>query len=126
MRHMAQKARWLSTVLAALVLASCTSLRVVRLDDVGVSLKAGDWVKITTKDGQVRELRVESVTESAIVGKDERVEFTDIAQLEKREADTAKTAALTGGTVGVALGIVLAIAAFVTIAPAMILASAGP
>jgi hypothetical protein len=103
---------------------------VVKPDDVRAGLRAGDTVKIVTKDGRDLELKIVTVTPEAIVGtpvssvstaeagevKDQRVEFSEIAKLEKREISTGKT-------VGLVAGILAAVAVFVLISIAVAMAS---
>ncbi len=123
------RTRSLSLVLiSALMIVSCTSFKVIKPDDIQAGLKAGDTVKIVTKDGRDLELKIETVTPEALVGtpvssvgtaeagevKDQRVEFSEIAKLEKREVSTGKTVGLVAGIVAaVALVVLLMVAAAV-------------
>ena len=125
------RTRSLSLVLiSALMMVSCTSFKVVKPDDLQGGLKAGDTVKIVTKDGRDMELKIVTITPEALVGtpvssvgaaeasevKDQRVEFSEIAKLEKREISTGKT-------VGLVAGILAAVAVFVLISIAVAYAS---
>ncbi len=126
--------RCMSTLLvAALMLVSCTSFKVIKPDDIQAGLKAGDTVKIVTKDGRDLELKIVTVTSEALVGtpvssvgtaeaggvKDQRVEFSEIAKLEKREISPGKT-------VGLVALILAGVAAFVLISIAVAIASLTP
>ncbi len=125
------RTRSLSLVLiSALMMVSCTSFKVIKPDDIQAGLRAGDTVKIVTKDGRDLELKIVTVTPEAIVGtpvssvstaeagevKEQRVEFADIAKLERREISAGKT-------VGLVAGILAAVAAFVLISIAVAIAS---
>ena len=125
------RTRSLSLVLiSALMMVSCTSFKVVKPDDLQGGLKAGDTVKIVTKDGRELELKIVTITPEALVGtpvssvgtaeasemKDQRVEFSEIAKLEKREISAGKT-------VGLVAGILAAVAVFVLISIAVAVAS---
>ena len=113
-------------LICAVMLVSCTSFRVVKPDDMPGGLKPGDTVKIVTKDGRDVELKIVTITPEALVGtpvssvgtaeasevKDQRVEFGEIAKLEKREISAGKTAGLVAGIVAaVALALLLMVAA---------------
>ena len=115
------RTRSLSLVLiSALMMVSCTSFKVIKPDDLQAGLKAGDTVKIVTKDGRDMELKIVTITPEALVGspvssvgtaeagevKDQRVEFSEIAKLEKRDFSAGKT-------VGLVAGILAAVAVFV-------------
>jgi hypothetical protein len=101
------------------MLGSCVSLRPIRSDEVQTSLKAGDTVSIVTRDGRKAEFEIVAVTPEAIVGKDQRVELADIAELQKREISFGKTA----GLVGIIVGFV-ALMALVAVAMAAVLGAA--
>lgn len=121
------RTRSISAVLiSALMMVSCTSFKVIKPDDIQAGLKAGDSVKIVTKDGKDLELKIVTITPEAIVGtpvssvstaeagevKEQRVEFADIAKLERREISPGKT-------VGLVAGVLAAVAAFVLISIAV-------
>jgi len=125
------RTRSISVVLiCAVMLVACTSFKVVKPADIQAGLKAGDTVKIVTKDGKDLELKIVTITPEAIVGtplssvataeagevKEQRVEFADIAKLERREISPGKT-------VGLVAGILAAVAAFVLISIAVAIAS---
>lgn len=119
-----------AVLLSALMMVSCTSFKVVKPDDIQAGLKAGDTVKIVTKDGRDLELKILTTTPEALVGtpvssvgtaeasdvKDQRVEFSEIAKLEKREISPGKT-------VGLVAGIVASVALFLVLMAAVIAAA---
>ena len=109
-------------LVAALLSASCTSFRLVKSDDITGSLKAGDTVKVLTRDGRERELEVSSVEVDAIVGKSERVVLADVALVERREIHAGKTVGLVLGVLGAAL-VVFVIVALAAAGPALALSA---
>ncbi len=112
------RTRSISVVLiCAVMLVSCTSFKVVKPDDFQAGLKAGDTVKIITKDGRTLELTIVTITPEALVGQDQRVEFADIGRLEKREISTGKTVALAAGLLALATLIGLLIYGLSQLAP---------
>jgi hypothetical protein len=80
------------------MLVSCTSYRVIKLpNNVQEMLQKGDTVKITTKDGRELKFKITNVTTEAIISENQRVLFSEIARVEKRQISAGKTAALGGG-----------------------------
>jgi len=79
-----------------LLLASCTSYKVVQIpDDIGSDIHEGDIIKIVTRDGRDLEFKVVSVTSEGIIGENQQVvHFSDVAKLEKQEVSATKTAGL--------------------------------
>ena len=97
-----------SSVLGLVLLISgCTTFRPVvgTRDEVqrkildGEALAAGDRVRLTTADGQMHEIRVESVTldSGMISGERGSVPIKDVVALEQRVRAPAKTWGLVGG-----------------------------
>jgi hypothetical protein len=81
---------------------------------VAEDLKAGDTVKIITKDGRDLKFKVEQIGAETISGENQSVPFPEIARLEKRKVSAGKTTALGLGvtaTVAVILGAIAAGAA---------------
>ena len=113
----------------AMMLGSCTSFKMVKPEDMPDGLKPGDTVKIVTKDGRDMELKIVTLTPEGLVGtpvssvgtaeasevKEQRVEFVEIAKLEKREFSLAKTVGL-GVVILAALFLVLIAAAIAVVA----------
>lgn len=106
-------AAWLVLGLALLI-SGCTTYRPVvgtqeevqrRILD-GEALAAGDRVRLTTADGQVHEIRVESVTLESGMISDGRgaVPIGDVVALERRVRAPAKTWGLVGGLALLLLG----------------------
>jgi len=109
----------LAALLAIWMLASCTSLKPVRSDQVHSSLKAGDTVQIVTKDGTQTTFEIVAVTTDAIVGRDHRIAFTDIAELQKREISAGKTAGLVGAILGFVALLALPVIGFAALGGAL-------
>jgi hypothetical protein len=95
-----------------LLLASCTSYKVVQIpENIESDIHEGDTVKIVTKDGRDLEFKVVSVTSEGVIGENQQViRFSDVAKLEKREVSAIKTAGLIVLGLAALLGIVLGIA----------------
>ena len=71
-------------------------------------IKPGDEVRLTTRDGRVREFIIKEVTDKQLVGENESVvDLSDITDIERREFSTGKTVGLVGGIIGVVLLIVI-------------------
>ena len=88
---------------------------------VAENLKAGDTVKIITKDGKELKFKVEQIGAETISGEKQSVAFQEIARLEKRKVSAGKTTALglgVLGTVAVILGAVAAASAFAALSGA--------
>jgi hypothetical protein len=97
-----------------LLISGCTTFRpVVGTEEElqgrllgGELLAAGDRVRLTTADGQVHEIRVESVTldTGTISGGDDAVAISNVVALEQRVRAPAKTWGLVGGLALLLLG----------------------
>jgi len=61
----------------------------------------GDTVRVTTKDGMQREFTVKEATAQQLIGESEKVNFSDITSIERREFSGWKTGGLTMGIVTV-------------------------
>jgi hypothetical protein len=104
----------LSVLGFVLLISGCTTFRPVAgtqeevqrtiLD--GEALAAGDRVRLTTADGQVHEIRVESVTPDSgmISGGGGAVPIRDVVALEQRVRAPGKTWGLVGGLALLLLG----------------------
>ncbi len=103
------RGRVLPVLLAALLSASCTTFAPVKRGDLPSGLKAGDTVRVLTRDGREQQFEIIRVEPDAIVGARERVELADVALLEKREIHVAKTVGLTLAIVGAAAFVTLII-----------------
>ena len=104
----------LSVLGLVLLMSGCTTFRPVvgtqeevqrRILD-GEVLAAGDRVRLTTADGQVREIRVESVTldSGTISGGGDAVPIRNVVALEQRVRAPGKTWGLVGGLALLLLG----------------------
>lgn len=111
-RHLSRRRCMLAALVAGWMLVSCTSLKPVRSDQVHSSLKAGDTVQIVNKDGTQTTFEIVAVTSDAIVGRDRRIAFSDIAELQKREVDAGKTAGLVAAILGFVAILALPVIAF--------------
>jgi hypothetical protein len=97
--------RLLSAALVAVLLASCTAYRPVRVDDLPGGLRDGDQVWITLKNGKAAALTVAALTDDAIRGRGgETVSFADIEAIDVATLDTKETIGKAGTALAVALG----------------------
>jgi hypothetical protein len=106
-------ATW-SVVGTALVVSGCTTFRPVvgtaeetqRRLLGGEVLAAGDRVRLTTADGQVHEMRVDSVAldGGTILGDGDAVPIRNVVSVEQRVRAPAKTWGLVGGLALLLLG----------------------
>jgi hypothetical protein len=96
-------------LLAALACVSCTRLEAVPLPQYNADDLVGHQVRVTTTDGRVLEFEVATVTDDAISGEGERVEFGEIEKLERRAVSGWKTAAAATGAVAVAAAVALVV-----------------
>jgi hypothetical protein len=74
-------------------------------------IKLGDEVRLTTRDGKALQFTLREATDKQLVGENERVNLSDITDIERREFSTGKTVGLIGGIIGVVLIIVIISAA---------------
>lgn len=130
-RRRAIKSIYLTCLLAAMMAASgCTTYRPITgaaspqltSDLMAQSIKAGDTVKIVTKDGRDLKFKVEQVGTESISGENQSVSFQEIAKLEKRKVSAGKTTALGLGmaaTVAVILGAIVVAAGAAALAGGM-------
>jgi len=111
------RGRCVSVVLVvALFSAACASYRPVKLIDAGdqadsvplASLKAGDRVKVITRDGRESEFTLTAISSDALIGENQRIELADVKELETREMTGDKPARWV--TVVVVVVVVLALA----------------
>ena len=96
-------------VLCMSLATGCTTLKPLapaEPESILAQIKPGDTVRLTTRDGRVRDFTVKEATIQHLVGENERVNLSDISDMERREFSTGKTVAIVVGTV------VLAIVAF--------------
>ncbi len=94
-------------LLLIVTLASgCTSLRPVSSEPVLItsSLRTGDSIQITMRDGRVLELTIKAITERSISGENEQVEVSDIVRIDRHELSLGRTA---GVTVVLAMTVIL-------------------
>jgi len=81
-------------VLIVVLLTSCASkYEVVRPYDKWFqnTLESGDTVRIVTKDGRDLEFPIVFITSEAIVGEEQQVLFTEIAEVKKMEVSAVMT-----------------------------------
>jgi len=98
-----------SLTIIVFILSGCTTLRPVELSQpviqeritAGDLIKTGDRVQITTIDGKVHALKVISINDGTIKGKNIEIAVNDIMQVEKRKISTVKTVFLVVGVLGV-------------------------
>lgn len=101
----------LSLILIACLVSGCHTIQIIPPDSKSITetLRPGDLVRMTMRDGHAFNLRLKEITEHSITGEEEReqlyvetapIALTDIAQIDRREFSHWKTAGLI-----VALGI---------------------
>ena len=89
-------------ILCISLATGCTTLKPlepVESQAVLSRIKPGDTLRLTTRDGKVREFIVKEATDRELVGESERVNLSDITDMERREFSTGKTVGLVVGTV---------------------------
>jgi hypothetical protein len=85
------------TLITAFVFMSCTSYKVVKFPhNIHSDLHEGDTVKIVTKDGRDLTFQLVAITSEAMIGKDQRIFFSEIDTVEKKHVSVGKTLGLTG------------------------------
>lgn len=100
---------------AVLAASGCSSLQVVPVEQPAGRLPAvhaGEQVQVTRHDGRKDAFRVTAVEPDALVGKDVRVPYADIAVLKVRRADEGHTALIVSTVAGVVLALVVTEAIF--------------
>ncbi|HTG80370.1 MAG TPA: hypothetical protein VL949_00375 [Geobacteraceae bacterium] len=96
--------RFVSLFLCLSLATGCTTLNPLvpaEPQAIMAQVKPGDEVRLTTRDGRVRELTVQEATGQQLVGEQERVTLSDITMIERREFSTGKTVGLVCGIIGV-------------------------
>ncbi len=96
------------TVLAAVILMSCVSCTELRLvSHVGADAHqlVGHKIRVTTIDGDVLEFRLLEITEDALVGESQQVQFDNVAVVRQSVSTFWRDACL--AMVAVAAGIVI-------------------
>jgi hypothetical protein len=88
----------LSVVLA---MAACTTLQPLAVDasQLSHSLKPGDQVEVTTTRGQQLQLKIENVDATGLQGSGQRVAFSDIQSISRKQVDTKRTVLVVLGVV---------------------------
>ena len=93
---------WITIIVFTII--GCTTLRPIELSQsdiqqrisTGDILRPGDKVKITTTQGEQHELKVVSVSDGIIKGKDIEIPVKDVFSIEKRKTSIGKTLAYVG------------------------------
>ena len=108
---------WCAVAVPVILLSctSCTTLKRIPRQDLNAQQLVGSVIRVTTIDGKVLELRLLDVTEDALVGRSQQVRLDNVAFVERRVHDPAKTACLGVGRVAavvvVTVGLLLAVIA---------------
>lgn len=93
----------------SLLLTGCTTTKTVELDlpydQDSIDIQAGDWIELTTKNGDQYTIRVTSVTESVIESDQQSFYIEEIEKVEKTELTPGGKVA--AGTAGFVLGYAL-------------------
>ena len=98
-------------VLATIV--GCTSFKTTQgqSTEVAISeLAVGDTVEIVTADAEKQRFTITAIEDDALIGKDVRVPKADIRIVSVETIDAGKTAAVTGVSVYIGVGILLLVA----------------
>lgn len=96
-------------VSASLLLTGCTTMQSVpvpRQSGEPPAVHVGDQVEVQTKQGRTLAFQVTQIETAALIGKDVRVNFRDIAGLQLKRVDKTRTGA-TIITVGLLTGLVI-------------------
>ncbi len=97
--------RWIALLAVATHLATgCTTLQGVPIARTGETVarpdvKVGESVVVTTRGGETSKFTVTDVQDDALVGRDTRIAYADIAQLEVRRGEGMKKGLLIGAVV---------------------------
>jgi hypothetical protein len=95
--------RSLLFILCISLTTGCTTLKPLGVyaepQAILTQIKPGDKVRLTTRDGNVREFKLKESTAQQLVGEDEVVNLSDIKDIERREFSAWKTTFLVVGTV---------------------------
>jgi hypothetical protein len=95
--------RSLVFILCISLSTGCTTLKPLGVSaapqSILTQIKPGDNVRLTTRDGKVREFKLKEATAHQLVGEDEEVNLSDITDIERREFSAWKTTFLVVGTV---------------------------
>jgi hypothetical protein len=99
---------------AAFLITGCASMQPIALNNSAghverPSVNVGESVVVKTKSGQTRKFTVTSVEDDALVGKDVRVPYSEMASLDVSRAGEHKMN--TGVIVGIVVGVVALAAA---------------
>lgn len=89
--------RVLVFILCMSLASGCTTFKSLAPADAQSAqslIKPGDEIRLTTKDGKVREFTLKEVTARQLVGQNESVNLTEISKIERREFSTGKTVTL--------------------------------
>lgn len=109
---MIREARLAVTIVAGLLVMSCASFQPVepQHNSVQQQVQIGDTVRVVTKDGRKRMIKVSDVTAKALYGEgsntfdDGKILFDDMSSLEKREQRKyAKSPLIVYGAIGLGL-----------------------
>jgi hypothetical protein len=89
-----------------LFLQGCSTMQAVQVPQTGSgppAVQVGDTVEVTTRAGEEHRFQVTEVTDDALVGKDMRIAYVDIANLKAARKDEAKSKSVMWVLGGVAL-----------------------
>ena len=96
-------------IICFLFLTGCATTRTVELDlsnsTAPVQIQAGDYIEITTRNGDKHQIKVSSVTESIIESEEESFNIEEIEKIGKSELTPGGAVAAAGA--GVAFGAAL-------------------
>ena len=92
--------------LSLTLLSACITYDPIPSAEIGARIHPGDRVLVETREGVELTFRVTEVDSgaAALVGKDQRVGFAEIAKIERRRLSWGRTAAAMGGGALILLG----------------------
>lgn len=89
--------RVLASILCLSLVSGCTTFKPLEHSgsQSAISLiRPGDEIRVTTRDSKAREFKVKEATDQQLVGENERVNLSDVTEIDRREFSTGKTVAL--------------------------------
>ena len=125
MKYLAQRFRTALVLALCVSLCACTTMRPVPVTGAegapvdpksyASQLQVGDELKVTTRDGESRRIKVTSVSETAVDGTTRKgapisIPTGEIRAIERKQVSAAKTVGLTAGTLAV-IALLVALAA---------------
>jgi hypothetical protein len=95
--------RALVALVALLAMVGCTTVQPLAVNPSGLSqsLQRGDQVDIVTANGQEMRITIDSVDANGLQGSGQRVSFSDIRSINRRQISVGRTALIVLGVLAV-------------------------